>query len=761
MSRSFDPSLLQYARTLLLDEEHFDYILVFTNLFEVEDSNTIEIAQARVFIKDIFKPTVVPNDMLDEETSLLFDSIQAQMEAFLAENNVGGEISFKALGLEIMKHVFMVLQNYLKLELETFFSRDRDELFVKLRATEHNLQVHAHLIEYSLQFRPSPEYPETFAAVPPYANFLKPTKKSGIGLLTAKPVDIKQIFKTYNHDDTEANGDGMSYFQYKDKVRLISSMINNVIGMSSLAKIGLLLQEYPVHRKKQLSHLKETWANFRNILKKQDLEIIREYYGEKVGFYFALLEFYIYWLIVPALFGIVTFILYMTANQDAADSSSKMTLGELMIFAFSMFLCFYSTLFDQMWVREEHRLSWTWGTWTQSMEEPQRPDFQGEIGVDEITGKVKKLKTPEKQDLLKKLLSMSVVFIFVGLVISAIIAIFMYRATVNHTSWGPAVCAIINAIQIKVFNIVYSYLARILNNWENYETNSSYYDALSIKLYLFQFVNSYASLFYIAFAKGRFEGCTDNNCMDELSTQLTYIFLTNIGLNVLELGWPFAYSKFKDYMERRRLEQLHAQGESVRLYMNSAEQQSKKFIYGTPLDDFMEVVIQYGYVVMFCSSFAMSPILALVINALEVRIDAWKLCYLTQRPFPEIASSIGVWYSILVTISYFGALTNAAIVVFTANVFDIGDTQGKFFVFLLIEHALLISKFLLSIAIPDEPTIVKSALVWNDRIAKEKLHNRFSNKSKEREAWSLFYKPRPEQEVIPFDRRAIEARLGN
>jgi anoctamin-10/anoctamin-7 len=48
-------------------------------------------------------------------------------------------------------------------------------------------------------------------------------------------------------------------------------------------------------------------------------------------------------------------------------------------------------------------------------------------------------------------------------------------------------------------------VARRLNNWENYETNSAYFDALSIKLYLFQFVNSYAGLFYIAYAKGRVE----------------------------------------------------------------------------------------------------------------------------------------------------------------------------------------------------------------------------------------------------------------
>jgi hypothetical protein len=35
------------------------------------------------------------------------------------------------------------------------------------------------LIEYSLQFRTDPEFPEEFAAVPPYAHFLIPSKKLG------------------------------------------------------------------------------------------------------------------------------------------------------------------------------------------------------------------------------------------------------------------------------------------------------------------------------------------------------------------------------------------------------------------------------------------------------------------------------------------------------------------------------------------------------------------------------------------------------
>lgn len=43
------------------------------------------------------------------------------------------------------------------------------------------------------------------------------------------------------------------------------------------------------------------------------------------------------------------------------------------------------------------------------------------------------------------------------------------------------------------------FLTFVLSSTENHRTQTSYEDALIIKLFGFQFVNSYTSLFYIAF----------------------------------------------------------------------------------------------------------------------------------------------------------------------------------------------------------------------------------------------------------------------
>lgn len=68
-------------------------------------------------------------------------------------------------------------------------------------------------------------------------------------------------------------------------------------------------------------------------------------------------------------------------------------------------------------------------------------------------------------------------------------------------------------------NIIYEFIAKKLNDWENHETELDYNNYLSIKLFLFKFVNSYISLFYICFLKKIIEeeGCFKENCMLELS----------------------------------------------------------------------------------------------------------------------------------------------------------------------------------------------------------------------------------------------------
>ena len=82
-----------------------------------------------------------------------------------------------------------------------------------------------------------------------------------------------------------------------------------------------------------------------------------------------------------------------------------------------------------------------------------------------------------------------------------------------------------------------------------------------LKTFIFQFVNSFNSLAYIAFIKTYVEGClaTEPNgdrasvigasCIDELFSQLISIFLVSYAKNLIEIGLP--YIKYRIYKHKK------------------------------------------------------------------------------------------------------------------------------------------------------------------------------------------------------------------
>lgn len=66
-------------------------------------------------------------------------------------------------------------------------------------------------------------------------------------------------------------------------------------------------------------------------------------------------------------------------------------------------------------------------------------------------------------------------------------------------------------------------------------------------------------------------------------------------------------------------------------------------VYARPLDDYLEMFIQFGYVLLFSPAFPLAAFCALVNNLFEIRIDAFKLCNTVQRPFGRSVKNIGAW----------------------------------------------------------------------------------------------------------------------
>jgi len=95
---------------------------------------------------------------------------------------------------------------------------------------------------------------------------------------------------------------------------------------------------------------------------------------------------------------------------------------------------------------------------------------------------------------------------------------------------------------------------------------------------------------------------------------------------------------------------------------------SEKEIDGT-YGDYLEIMIQIGYVVLFSVSFPLAPLLAFVNNIFEIKIDQAKVMYFTRRPMPMGAQSIGIWKVIFQGMTTLGIFSTFGLIVITAETF--------------------------------------------------------------------------------------------
>ena len=72
-------------------------------------------------------------------------------------------------------------------------------------------------------------------------------------------------------------------------------------------------------------------------------------------------------------------------------------------------------------------------------------------------------------------------------------------------------------------------------------------------------------------------------------------------------------------------------------------------------------VIQYGFVTIFVAAFPLAPLLALINNVFEIRLDAYKYTTQMRRPIAQQVQDIGIWYSILEGMTYMAVVSNVNI----------------------------------------------------------------------------------------------------
>jgi anoctamin-1 len=77
--------------------------------------------------------------------------------------------------------------------------------------------------------------------------------------------------------------------------------------------------------------------------------------------------------------------------------------------------------------------------------------------------------------------------------------------------------------------------------------------------------------------------------------------------------------------------------------------------------EYLEMILQYGFVTIFVAAFPLAPLFALCNNVLEMRFDAKKLITYYRRPVGQRVKDIGIWYGIMDTLGKLAVISNVSL----------------------------------------------------------------------------------------------------
>ncbi|KAK6488244.1 anoctamin-6-like [Huso huso] len=517
-------------------------------------------------------------------------------------------------------------------------------------------------------------------------------------------------------------------------------------GLGKLLDSGVYKAAYPLHDCRfnvksedqkcpnERYLLYREWAHPRSFYKLQPLDLIRKYYGEKVGIYFAWLAFYTKMLAFAAVVGLGCFIFgyqtkeastwskevcdpqiggsiimcpqcdrectYWRLNSTCESSKKLCIFDNFGTLVFAVFMAVWVTLFLEFWKRYQAELEYEWDTATfLEQEEQPRPEYEAKCihkRVNPVTQDIELVPYSNCGKCIRVSCGIGTVLFWVLLIIASVVGVIVYRLAVffafsahlsNLKELEPfreyvtpqmatsVTASIISFVIIMILNTVYEKVAIWITDFELPRTKTDYENSLTLKMFLFQFVNYYSSCFYIAFFKGKIVGypgdpvywlgkyrneeCDPGGCLIELTTQLTIIMGGKaVWNNIQEVLVPWiknligrcttkAHEKVTPRWEQDY--QLQPLGKLGLFY------------------EYLEMVIQFGFVTLFVASFPLAPLLALVNNLFEIRVDAWKITTQFRRVVPEKAQDIGAWQPILQGVAILAVVTNAMIIAFTSD----------------------------------------------------------------------------------------------
>lgn len=572
------------------------------------------------------------------------------------------------------------------LEYASFLSVQGDEIYVKVRIPQARLEIQADLRDFKLKLDPG-RLADTLARGLPDAG-IGPiaigTECDGEAVSFIGPHEhIYGKFDT--HPDLrplyEVPDGCATPFRSMHRCKLIADIIasNRRFGGMGLVldkKIldGEVLAFLPLHDAVERSALFNAWVKAPWLTLPNSLPFTRyrNYFGEQAAMYLVWKAHVTQFELVLAVVGVGTecLVRYHGFQSDVAHWAHAV---------FGFVVCVWSSSLLVCWRRRERRTALEWGMTDFEQDQPPRPQFKGALvrspvsGAEEIYFLKRRRRGPR---LVGAIVTGAMIACTVGFML--LMQLFKHQEgfSEKYTTLPAVAC---NAIGIQIFTYAYQAVAIKLTEHENWRTETAYADQLILRLFIFNGINSYAYLYFVAFLQTSIpndRGLGANwvcmtgpsgkpDCLYDLGYNNMFIMITSLITTVL-------MSTVIPLVSRRRNE-WREKGEHLR--MSAPEWQYLLIEYDETLDNIYEYMygaLAYGYVILFSVAAPLTVAVGAALNLIVLRLDAYK--YLTgyRRIEPRGVQDIGSFGAVYRGLNVAAAFTNSAIIVYLPHDF-IGD----------------------------------------------------------------------------------------
>ncbi|XP_061630663.1 anoctamin-9 isoform X3 [Phyllopteryx taeniolatus] len=366
---------------------------------------------------------------------------------------------------------------------------------------------------------------------------------------------------------------------------------------------------------------------------------------------------------------------------------------------FAMVMAVWATLFLEFWKR--HRTSfvceWKVSDWCEEEEE-----LILEI-VNDVNCKPKKFKHSYFRSTLVLICVTIMILVIIGLTHALVVFRVIVAVQLAEGSWefmsthsnsvAMMLGAVLHYLIITVMTRVNRIVAMKLCEIEKTRSFAATERSFTVKMFTFQFFTYFSSLFYVAFFLGRINGhpghyvriaskwrleeCHPSGCLTDLFIQMAIIMVLKQTIsNVFEFTGPW----FGKWLKRKRTHKL--QRKCAHCYLKEESQAKhgaalcdncklRDWLNNYRLNDvdsfslfkeFLEMVIQFSFTTIFVAAFPLAPLLALINNIIEIRLDAIKMVTLERRMVPKKTNDIGVWINLLEAIGVLAVIANGLVI---------------------------------------------------------------------------------------------------